>query len=53
MLCASIGDQTIFTRARDLNDIGGFNEDLVIFEDVDLTFRLHKHGTYLRPGKVR
>ena len=39
------GDQTIFVRARDFHEAGGFDERLAIMEDADLVMRLHSRGT--------
>jgi GT2 family glycosyltransferase len=47
------GDQSIFVRRNDFKAVGGFNAGLAIMEDADLTIRLHEHGSYLQPGKVR
>ena len=50
---AAAGDQNIFVRKADFQAEGGYDEQLCIMEDADLTMRLHRRGTFLRPGKVR
>jgi hypothetical protein len=47
------GDQTLFLRAEDFWQLGGFDERLAIMEDADLVVRAHRRGSHLRPGKVR
>ena len=42
----------MFVRAKDFACAKGFDERWVIMEDADLAIRLHRAGTYLRPGKV-
>lgn len=40
-------------RREDFQAVGGYNEQLAIMEDADLTIRLHERGSNLAPGKVR
>lgn len=48
------GDQALFVRATAFRAIGGFREDLRMFEDVDLARRLWTQGRLVvAPGPVR
>jgi len=37
------GDQSLFVEKTAFDDLGGFNEDFVIYEDNDLIYKLYEH----------
>ncbi|MBT7851136.1 MAG: TIGR04283 family arsenosugar biosynthesis glycosyltransferase [Flavobacteriaceae bacterium] len=37
------GDQSLFVEKTVFDDLGGFNEEFVIYEDNDLIYKLYKH----------
>lgn len=40
------GDQSLFTLAKVFRKIGGYREEMIVFEDQEITRRLRQHGTF-------
>ena len=41
------GDQSLFIKKRDFNKLNGFNENYIIYEDVEFINRIYKHFNFI------